>query len=167
MLKDNEVAIGRFASAHGIKGEIKLVTMTDFPERFLEGKTFKVRLSPNEIREYTVEHSRPVGPNFTLKLKGIDDRTTAEKFKDLYAFVYDSELMPLEEGREYIFNIIGMKVLSEEGEDLGVVTDILTGGANDVYVINDKITIPAIPEVVLKKDKETKTMTIYKMPGLF
>ena len=60
-----------------------------------------------------------------------------------------------------------MKVLSEEGEDLGVVTDILTGGANDVYVINDKITIPAIPEVVLKKDKETKTMTIYKMPGLF
>ncbi len=167
MLKDNEVAIGRFASAHGIKGEIKLVTMTDFPERFEVGKSFKVRLSPTEVREYTVEHARPVGPNFTLKLKGVDDRTQAEKFKDLYAFVYDNELMPLDDGREYIFNIIGMKVVSEEGEALGTVTDVLTGGANDVYIIDDKTSIPAIPSVVLKKDKETNTMTIYKMPGLF
>lgn len=167
MLKDNEIAIGRFASAHGIKGEIKLVTLTEFPERFQKGKSFKVRLSPNEIREYTIENSRAVGPNFTLKLSGIDDRTTAEKFKDLYAFVYDDEVMELEDGREYIFNIIGMKVVSLEGEDLGVITDVITGGANDVYVINDKICIPAIDQVVKSKDKSKNLMTIYKMPGLF
>lgn len=167
MLKDNEIAIGRFASAHGIKGEIKLVTMTDFPERFKAGKSFKVRLSDREYKEYTIESSRPSGPNFTVKLSGIDDRTAAEKFKDLYAFVFDDEVMPLEDGREYIFNIVGMKVVSEEGEELGFVTDVITGGANDVYVIDDKTCIPAIKSVVLKKDRETKTMTVYKMPGLF
>ena len=141
--------------------------MTEFPERFSVGNTFKVRLSPTEIKEYTIETARPVGPNFTLKLKGIDDRTTAEKFKDLYAFVYEDEVMPLEDGREYIFNIIGMKVVSDEGEELGTVTDVIVGGANDVYVINDKTCIPAIDQVVLKKDKENNLMTIYKMPGLF
>lgn len=167
MLKDNEIAIGRFSSAHGIQGELKFVVMTEFPERFEVGKSIKVRLSPNEICEYTIERARPVGPNFTLKLKGIDDRTTAEKFRDLYAFVYENEVMPLEEGREYIFNIVGMKVVSDEGEELGVITDVLTGGANDVYVIGEKTCIPAIPSVVLKKDIENKIMTIYKMPGLF
>lgn len=167
MLKDNEIAIGRFSSAHGIKGELKLVTMTEFPERFQKGKSFKVRLSETEYREYRIEYAHEVGPNFTLKLEGIDDRTTAEKFRELYAFVFEDEVMPLEEGREYIFNIVGMKVVSEEGEDLGVVTDVLTGGANDVYVIDGKICIPAIKSVVLKKDRDTNTMTIYKMPGLF
>ncbi|MBQ0104654.1 MAG: 16S rRNA processing protein RimM [Armatimonadetes bacterium] len=167
MLKDNEIAIGRFSSAHGIKGEIKLVTLTEFPQRFDKGNSIKVRLTPTETKEYIIENSRPAGPNFTLKLSGIDDRNTAEKFRDLYAFVYTEEVMPLEEGREYIFNIIGMKVVSDEGEELGTVTDVITGGANDVYVIDDKTCIPAIESVVLKKDRETKTMTIFKMPGLF
>ena len=167
MLKDNEIAIGRFASAHGIRGDIKLVTMTEFPERFQKGNIIKVRLSDNEYREYEIEYAHPAGPNFTVKLAGIDDRTSAEKFRDLYAFVFDSELMPLSEGREYIFNVVGMKVVSEEGEELGYVTDVITGGANDVYVIDNKYCIPAIENVVLKKDKDAKLMTIFKMPGLF
>lgn len=167
MLKEKEIAIGKISSAHGIRGEVKMVTLTEFPQRFEKGNSIKVRLSDKEYRDFTIETSRPHGQNFTIKFKEIKDRNEAEKLRECYAFVFEDEVMPLEDGSEYIFNLLGLKVISNEGEDLGTITDVISGGANDVYVINDKTCIPAIKEVVLNVDKENKTMTIYKMPGLF
>ena len=167
MLKENEVAIGKISSAHGIRGEVKMVTLTEFPERFDKGNNVKVRLNDKEFCEYSIETSRAVGSNFIIKFKEINDRNEAEKLNNCYAFVFEEEVMPLEDGSEYIFNLIGLNVVSGEGEELGKITDVITGGANDVYVIDDKTCIPAIKEVVLNVDKENKTMTIFKMPGLF
>ena len=78
MLKDNEVAIGRVARPFGIKGDIKLTVMTDFPERFDAVNTVSFRIDADTVKRYEIERCEGTGAGLTLHLKGIDDRNASE-----------------------------------------------------------------------------------------
>ena len=166
MLKDNEVAIGRVTKAFGIKGDVKLAVMTDFPQRFDPGNSITLRISPEETRSFVIERCSDSGAGLILHLKGVDDRNAAELIAGCYAFVTEDELMEPEDGAEYVFRLIGMKVVTTDGRELGAITDVLQGGANDVYVIEGKLCIPKIPECVLNIDKDRRVVTIFPMNGL-
>lgn len=165
MLKENEIAIGEIVAAHGIKGDVKLVVLTEFPERFNPGNRVRFKLNEN-ITEFEILRATSNKSNFTLHLNGIDTRSAAENLRGSIAFIYDNELIALPEDENYVFELIGMEVFTSDNEKLGTITDVLQGGANDVYVINDKICIPAIKECVLNVDSTNRKITIFPMPGL-
>mgnify|MGYP000133330403 FL=1 len=96
--------------------------------------------------------------------------TTAEKLKGATVKIPPEDALPLEEGEYYIRDLYDMNVVTDEGENLGIIKDILFTGANDVYVVKPEkgkdILIPAIKECILDVDVENKKMTVKLLKGL-
>ena len=105
-----------------------------------------------------------------LKFKGIDDINEVEKYKKAALFVTREDAVPLGENEYFIADLIGLKVVSDEGEELGTLDDVLQTGANDVYVVkNDKgeeILVPAIKDCVKSVDIEGGEIILHLLPGL-
>jgi 16S rRNA processing protein RimM len=104
-----------------------------------------------------------------LKLKGIDDMGTAEKFKDTYISILKDQLRQLPEDSYYLFDLEGMDVYSSEGDHMGKISQIYQTAANDVYEVKDKkrtFLIPAIKDVVKSVNIQEKKMVIDVIEGL-
>lgn len=158
--------IGYISGAFGLGGELKVVSTSDFPERF--GGLERVLLG-EELRPYRVESAKARGVEVLLKLRGIDEATGASELRGTSIFVPLREGIPLEEGQFYWHQIIGMTVVTEEGKSLGEVKDILSTGANDVYVVHGKmgeLLIPAIEDVIVEVSLEKREVVIHPLPGL-
>lgn len=104
-----------------------------------------------------------------LKFKGIDSINDIEKYKGRDLLVTRENAIPLEEGEYYIADILGATVVTEDGEKFGVLKDVLTTGANDVYVVEHEgkeVLLPVIPDCVLSRNMDTKVVTVHIMEGL-
>ncbi|GFN31920.1 ribosome maturation factor RimM [Paenibacillus xylaniclasticus] len=168
--------VGKLVNTHGIRGEIKVWPQTDFPEvRFAKGS--KLTLFDEEKGgrvEVEVAGARLQKNVYIVKLKGYDNINDIEKYKGWTLKVSDNDLVDLEEGEYYYHQIIGCTVVTEEGEELGTVTDILSPGANDVWVVKGKgsngrpkeILLPVIDDVLRKVDVANKTITVHLLEGL-
>ena len=159
--------IGKIVSIHGVRGEVNVQPWCDSPQYFC---TFKKLYSKRGETLHAVERSRPKGNNMViLKIKGVDTAEAAQALRNTVLYM-DRDDASLPEGTYFIADLIGLEAVTEEGERLGVITDVLETGANDVYEITDgekKYYIPAIPSVVLKTDVAGGKMTVFKMEGLF
>lgn len=159
------VIVGRIRSAWGLRGDVSVEVLSDSPKRFAPGSV--LRLKGNTTR---VERSRPGKRGLLVKLDVADDRTQAEALRGEELTVLPEQVEPLPEGIFYHFQILDMRVLTEDGENLGIVSEIIVTGSNDVYVIHEEgrrdILIPALPDVVLDVDLETGTMTVSLPDGL-
>jgi 16S rRNA processing protein RimM len=165
LLGDRDISIGRIAGPFGIKGELKVVVETDFPERFDAGN--KVTLVTDKGRRVAkVLASRPNAGGLLMKLEGVDTRDAAEELRQAEIVIDRDELGELEQGSFYVFDIIGLKVLTEDGREWGEVTEVIQSGANDVYVTSTGLCIPALKNVVAKIDLEKREMLIEPMHGL-
>lgn len=164
------VSIGVVVGAHGVKGELRVKPLTDFPERFESTKT--VSALKDDVRlSFVIESARPHGNAlYLLKLVGVDDRGAAEAMRRIELQVARDEAMPLPEGSYYIFDLIGIAVRTVEGESLGELRDVLQTGANDVYVVRDprgkELLIPALKDVVKRVDLDERLMIVEPLPGL-
>ncbi|HHY36997.1 MAG TPA: 16S rRNA processing protein RimM [Firmicutes bacterium] len=165
------IAIGKVTAPHGVAGEIRILPLTDFPERFRQLK--KVYLSGKGMeapRLCTVTGVKYHKKFVILKLAGVENRDEAEKLRNCYLKIEPAELMPLPPGHYYHFQIVGLKVETMEEEALGEVVEILTPGGNDVYVVQDRegneVLIPAIKEVVREIDLERGLMRVELLEGL-
>lgn len=152
-MNDNEfITIGKAVAPHGVRGDVRVVPLTDFPERFSSLKT--VRLDDGRV--LTVEGAKYHKQFVLLKFRGLDDRNAVEPIKGKLLQVGRADLVPLPEGHYYIFDIIGLEVFDEAGASLGRVADVLATGANDVYITEREgskpLLIPAIKEVVRSID---------------
>jgi len=163
------ITIGKVLKPWGVKGEMKIKPQTDDPERFKDlSRVILVSPSGKEI-SCKLKAVRFVNTLPLLTFSGYD---TPEKAKSLNGWlikIMPEEAVPLPEGSYYRFEIIGMKVYSEEGNNLGTITDIFETGSNDVYVIKHgrkEVYIPAIREVVKQVDKNARKMVIHLMKGL-
>jgi 16S rRNA processing protein RimM len=117
----------------------------------------------------TIESARWQKGMAYLRLSGIDDREAAAELGGRLLSIPESELEPLPEGQYYRFQLIGLSVVSRDGEELGRVTEVLSTGANDVYVVRGErgeLLLPATDEVVREIDLETGRMLIDVLPGL-
>ena len=156
------VSVGRVRAPHGIRGEVKVESLTDFPERFAPGSRLWLRGRPA-----TIEASRWQSRTLFLKLEGVDDRETAESLRgaDLQAPAPTA----LEEGRYYQHEIIGLEVRDKHGAELGRVAEIISTGSNDVYVVRGRrgeLLLPAIEDVVVAVDLARGQIVVELMEGL-
>lgn len=162
----SEITIGKIVAPFGIKGEMKVVVLTEFPERFEAGREVILRPVNGERRRLRIERSREGKGGITLKLNGIDTREDVEVLRNAEFVIEERDLPTLEEGRYYVFDIIGLTVVTDDGREQGVVVDILQGGSNDVYVTSTGLLIPALRAIVTKVDVAGGKIIIHPMPGL-
>ncbi len=162
------LAIGKVIRAHGLRGEISVAVLTEFPDRF--DTTEWVYLGDEfEATPYRLEHYRWHQKNILLTLAGVTDRTEAEKLRGQLVQVPLAEAVPLPEGAYYFYQLIGLAVVTTDGEELGSIVDIIETGANDVYVVEKagrQILLPAIDEVIQSIDLEGGVMVVQLIDGL-
>ncbi|MFI5268372.1 MAG: ribosome maturation factor RimM [Chloroflexota bacterium] len=160
------LVVGKIVAAFGTKGELRVMSQTDFPKRFEAGAEMWVE---REERSFTVEHCRWQKGQAVLKLSAVEDRDRAEELRGRYLRVPGSDLADLEEGEYYLFQLMGLTVLTEEGRELGRIKDVLQTGANDVYVVDTprgELLLPAIEEVIREVDLPSGRLVVHLLPGL-
>ena len=159
------VVIGEVLSPFGRKGEVKVRPQTDFPEHFErlnEVYVGKEKVGGRLLKiEKAWRHKRAI----VVKFAGFDDISTAETLRGSEIRIRESELMPLAEGEYYVHDIVGLDVVTTEGEHLGKVREVLHSPANDVY-ITDRAMIPAVREFVVSIDLREKRIVVRPVEGL-
>jgi 16S rRNA processing protein RimM len=163
--------VGRVSRPHGVRGELRVEIVTDYPERLSEHTYFYLAPpgSPAVVRRFLVEKVRIREDVALLKLVGCDDRNAADGLRGLLVQIPIEDAVPLEEGEYYLYQLIGVHVETEDGEGLGQVVDVIETGANDVYVVRGprgEVLLPAIEDVVLGLDLESKRMMVRLLAGL-
>lgn len=148
---ENLIIIGKIGAPHGVRGDVRVLPLTDFPNRFDRLK--KVFLS--EDVSFEIEQVKYNNQFVILKFKGMDKREDVDLLKGKLLKVLRSEVPALAEGEYYNFDIIGLDVYEENDAYLGKITEILKTGSNDVYVVqneNGQHLIPALKKVVTSID---------------
>ncbi|AOS67837.1 ribosome maturation factor RimM [Bacillus subtilis] len=164
--------VGKIVNTHGIKGEVRVISKTDFAEeRYKPGNTLYLFMDGrNEPVKVTVNTHRLHKQFHLLQFKERQNLNEVEELKNAIIKVPEEELGELNEGEFYFHEIIGCEVFTEEGELIGKVKEILTPGANDVWVIGRKgkkdALIPYIESVVKHIDVREKKIEIELMEGL-
>ncbi|MGI5824956.1 MAG: ribosome maturation factor RimM [Bacillota bacterium] len=168
--EDKMIDIGEITGAHGIKGQIKVASLTDFPEiRFATGAEVYV----SKLNTFmTVTQSSVHKGLYLLQLDGLNDRDKAQDLLHSHLQIDKNDLQELPEGEYYCFQLIGLKVY-EDDNLLGTVVDVQQTGANDVYHIKTPdgshkglILLPALKTVVMKIDLENGKMQVKVPEGL-
>ena len=152
-------AVGRVERPWGLRGEIKVLPLTDYPERFDPGARVFVQGEDRRVR-----HSRWHKGRVFVALAGVDRVETAEALRGLLLEIPEDETPDFAEGEYYIDQIEGCEVVSLGGAPLGRVTEVLRPGANDVYVVRRPprrdLLIPALRQVVVAVDVEARRITV-------
>ena len=161
--------IGLITTTHGVRGEVKVFPTTDDPMRFKKLKQVILDTGKEQI-ELEVAGARFFKNLVILKFKGIDNINDVEQYRQKSLYVTRENAVPLGENEYFIADLIGLKVVSDEGEELGDLSDVLQTGANDVYVVSKENTpdllIPAIRDCIRQVDIENGTMQVHLLAGL-
>ena len=162
---DSKIVVGRIKAAWGLHGDVKIDLLSDVPDRFEPGNT--VHLGDKSTR---VQRSRLVRGGMLLKLDIVNDRNQAELLRGQEITITPEQVSPLPQGSYYHFQVLGIDVLSQDGENYGKLHEIVETGANDVYVVRLEgrrdILIPALEDVILDVDLEGGSMTVCLPDGL-
>lgn len=165
--------VGKVVNTHGIMGEVRVIASTDFPEeRFAIGS--KLYLDHPNLKDKLplIVASHREHKNFNLlTFKNYPNINDVEAFKGGILQIREDQLSELEEEEYYYHEIIGCEVYTEEGEQLGKIKEILSPGANDVWVIQRRnsgkdLLIPYIEQVVKNVDVKEQKIIIHLMEGL-
>ncbi len=163
------ITIGKAVKPFGVKGEMKIEMLTDFPERF-NGLRRVYLISPAgketvcEVKSVRYANGIPF-----LLFSGYDSPEKAKTLNGWLVKVPEEEAVPLPEGSYYWFELMGMEVVSDSGETLGPIVDIFETGSNDVYVVKcggKEIYLPATREVIRQVDRGAKRMVVHLIDGL-
>ena len=157
--------MGRVLRAWGIRGDLKIAPFTDQPEDLRQYRS--VVVGPQR-KHYDVKSFRPYQGNWLLHLAGVESRDEAERLHGQEILIETAQ-RPRREGEFFAREVIGLKVRTMTGEELGEVVEILVTGANDVYVVKGargEILLPARVEVIKSIDVEAGVMMVELLPGM-
>jgi 16S rRNA processing protein RimM len=161
------VLIGKFRRPHGIRGEIRMTVLTDFPELISPGQKI---YAGEKHQIYTVRDIRWHGGDMLVSLKELPDRTAVEIFRNIMVYMKSEDMPDLPEGDYFIHQLVGMEVITDQGDKLGILKEILITGANDVYLVESlegkELLLPATEEVVLDISQESGQILVHIIPGL-
>lgn len=161
------LAVGRVVRPHGVRGALRVAALSELIHSLTPST--KVYLGP-EHEPAIVRDFRSHGRDFLLILERCEDRSAAEHWRDKVVHIRFEQAQALPEGVFYHWQILGLQVITQQGEILGEVTKILETGANDVYVVKDEsgveLLLPAIESVVLDVDLDKSRITVNLLPGL-
>lgn len=170
MTECNElVLLGKVAGTHGIRGELKVVAYSGEYDTLATLGTFFLKGPTGELKGFPLESVRIHGNRAIVRLKGFSDINQVAHLTGHEVLVCRDQLPDLEEGEYYWHDLLGLSVATLAGDRLGTVTDIISTGSNDVYVVTDgerECLIPATEEVVREIDLNRGTMTVSPLEGL-
>lgn len=160
---DKEIVIGKIVAPHGVRGDIRIMPLTDRPEQFLNLSYLLLE----DGRQLTVKAARFHKRMVLVSTKEITTMNDAELLRDKKILIRAEDLPPLEEGRFYVADLIGLPVFDEEGKQLGTFKDSITTGSNDVYIIavpgSKDLLIPALKIYVREINLQEKRIVV-KLP---
>lgn len=163
------VEIGRVVRLHGVRGEVK-VRLHNPAGRTLESVTdLLLRLPDGSLRSAQLRAVRPHRESRLVRFAGVEDATRAEELVGAAVLVRRDQLPPLGEDEFYHVDLIGAEVISDAGEHIGVVAEMLQTGANDVCVVragDREVLVPFVASVVERFDPESGVLIIRPIPGL-
>ncbi|MBN2207745.1 MAG: 16S rRNA processing protein RimM [Candidatus Coatesbacteria bacterium] len=162
--------IGRIVKPHGNKGEVKVVLMSDFPDRFEKRRSVFLEPPPEPTR-MIIQSARPHKNGFLVKFEGIDTISDAEALVQRFVRIPEEELEPLEEGSFYWHQLQGLRVIDEGDHTMGVVERIFRAGdlGNEVLVVGcekGERFVPMIDDVVLCVDLDAGTIRVRLPEGI-
>ncbi len=162
--------VGVITQTHGIRGEVKVFPTTDDIKRFKKCKELILDTGKEQMN-VEVESVKYFKQFVILKFKGYNSINEIEKYLKMGLYVTRENAIPLKKDEYFIADLIGLVVVDEKNQEIGILKEVLQTGANDVYVIRTdegkEVLIPAIAQCVQKVDLQEKKMFIHKMKGLF
>ncbi|MFW5748718.1 MAG: ribosome maturation factor RimM [Chloroflexota bacterium] len=164
--------LGEILRPHGVRGEVRMRVLTDYPERIAELDHVYLGRGPDDTKAESVRVAdmRMHKGYGLVRFKGVTNRNDAELLRGLYVMVRTEDAVPLDEDEVYLYQLIGMTVRTEDGAELGTLVEVLETGANDVYIVQSKrygeVLIPAIDETIIETDTDSNTMTVSLPEGL-
>ncbi|MCI8275290.1 MAG: 16S rRNA processing protein RimM [Lachnospiraceae bacterium] len=165
----SEFRVGVISSTHGIRGEVKVFPTTDDPARFRELKQVTL-VRKRERRAVEIEKVRFFKQFVIVKFRGIDDINDIELYKGAELWIDREQAVPLEDGEYFIADLIGLSVMTDGGERLGTLQEVLRTGANDVYEVlmenGRTVLLPVTGECVLDVDLEKGEVLVHMLDGL-
>lgn len=166
---DDRLRVGVISSTHGVRGEVKVFPTTDDVQRFRKLKTVILDMGREEMLLH-IEGVKFFKNMVIMKFREFNNINEIEKYKGSDLLIERAQAVALGPDENFITDLIGLKVVTEQGEEFGVMKDVIRTGANDVYVIESKegreYLFPAIKQCILKVDLEEQIMTVHIMDGL-
>lgn len=161
--------IGVIASTHGLKGEVKVFPTTDDINRFksLTKCYIRTKNGDMEVEKASCKFFKNMA---IISFKGFEDINLIEKYKGCDIYVDRENAIALEKDEYYIADAIDSSIVDEDGNEIGILEDVMQTGANDVFVVkmkdNKEVLIPVINECVLDMDLENRVITVKLMKGM-
>jgi 16S rRNA processing protein RimM len=164
-LSTDHVIVGQIVNVHGVNGQLRVRVTSDVAHRFQIGRIVYINEAP-----FTITASRNFrGDQILLAFKEINDRDEARKFVEELLTVPVESIPVLPEGEWFHFQLLGLQVITDDGEELGDITEILETGSNDVYVVSQgksQILIPALKSVINEVRLDERVMLVSLPDGL-
>ena len=161
--------VGVITGTHGLRGEVKVYPTTDEPARFLDLEQV-ILDTGREERVLKLRSVKFFKKFVILGFEGMDRIEDVERLKGAELLIPREDAYELEEGEYFIPDLLGLKVVTDDARELGVIRDVIETGANNVYVVKNEdgkeILIPAIPQCILEVSLEEGRMTVHLLPGL-
>ena len=163
--------LGKISRPHGVRGEVRMRIVTDYPEQLHDLKKVYIGTSPDDDDIEAIELSkvRFHQDYALLTFKGVNNRDDVDKFRQKAVMIHIDNAIPLEDGEYYLFQLIGLTVVADE-QEIGIVKEVIETGANDVYVVDGdrygEVLIPAHEETIIKIDFDTEIITMSLPEGL-
>lgn len=160
MNSDEWITVGRIVAPHGVRGDLRVLPDTERPSMFKKLKKLSVG-----GKSYQILSARPHKNVYIIHAEGVEDRNMAETLIGKSVEIPVAELPKLPKGEYYYFRLIGLSVVSDTGEAVGTLAEIIETGANNVYTVKTaegkEIYLPAIPSCILSVDLAEKKMTVH------
>lgn len=165
--------VGRIVNTYGIKGQIKVIADTDFPEkRFAPGADLTIIRENQAVVQVKVKDARQAKGTYILSLQGYTNINQVEAYKGDWLAISEDQQEDLDQDEFYHHQIIGLPVVTADGQDIGKIKEILQLGSNDVWVVQAKghkkrdILLPYIDDVVKKVDLDRGQVLVELIEGL-
>ena len=169
--KPKYLVVGEILRPHGLRGELRMRVLTDYPHHLPQLDCVYLGASPNDadLEEHGLEAVRFNKDVALLSLVDCRNRNEAELLRDKVVMIGIDQALPLKDGEYYLFELIGLSVVADQIE-IGQIKEVLQTGANDVYVVHSdefgEVLIPAHEETIMNIDFETETITMSLPEGL-
>jgi 16S rRNA processing protein RimM len=161
------LAVGRITRAHGVKGEVSVLPLSSVASRFEPGS--RLFAGESEDRPLIVRASRQHHHRLLVAFEQVADRGRAEEIRGEYLFVPAESAPSLPEGEYWPHELVGCRVVTDAGLELGSIREVMHGPANDLWVADGErgeVLIPALKDVVVSVDIEGRQILVREVPGL-
>jgi 16S rRNA processing protein RimM len=163
------IAVAKITKSVGIKGLVQVESLSDEADRLLSLKQVFIGNAESNARPAIVETAEKRTRGAVLKFRSVEDRTGADELRGLWVFVEDDQSIPAKKGSYFIHEVVGLQAVSEEGAELGVITDVVTLPAGDAWVVKTgerEVLVPAVKEFIRKVDLQSRRVVIRLIEGM-